>query len=98
MAMVLAIRGGWLPPNEVREQEGLPPDPHGGELMSSRDLIPLRISVDTPELLLGGTAPAPEKKEETTSSGPSDHLPQRGRLLGDQPGGGVNLGKENDEK
>ena len=50
----MAIRGGWRKPNEVRESEGLPPDPMGGELMSSRDLIPLRIAVETPELLLGG--------------------------------------------
>ena len=60
----MAIRGGWLRPNEVRAQECLPPDPHGGELMSSRDLIPLRISVDTPEMLLGGSAaPAPKEEE-----------------------------------
>ena len=51
----MAIRGGWRKPNEVRESEGLPPDPMGNELMSSRDLIPLRIAVETPELLLGGS-------------------------------------------
>lgn len=52
----MAIRGGWRKPNEVRESEGLPPDPLGDELMSSRDLIPLRIAVEHPELLLGGAA------------------------------------------
>ena len=55
----MAIRGGWRKPNEVRESEGLPPDPMGNELMSSRDLIPLRIAMEHPELLLGtGGAPA----------------------------------------
>ena len=49
----MAIRGGWLRPNEVRDTEGLPPDPYGNELMASRDLLPLRIAVDQPELLLG---------------------------------------------
>ena len=55
----MAIRGGWRKPNEVRESLGLPPDPMGNELMSSRDLIPLRIAMEHPELLLGtGGAPA----------------------------------------
>ncbi len=54
----IAIRGGWMKPNEVREKEGQPPDPNGNELMSSRDLIPIRIAVPTPELLLGGAAAA----------------------------------------
>jgi len=54
----IAIRGGWMKPNEVREKEGQPPDPNGNELMSSRDLIPIRIAVQTPELLLGGAAAA----------------------------------------
>ena len=49
-----AIRGGWMQPNEVREREGLPPDDNGGELMASRDLLPLRIAIKTPELLLSG--------------------------------------------
>ena len=71
----MAIRGGWRKPNEVRESEGLPPDPMGGELMSSRDLIPLRIAVEHPEILLGGASAAAETeqkdaqapgKEETT--------------------------------
>ena len=63
----MAIRGGWRKPNEVRETVGLPPDPMGGELMSSRDLIPLRIAVEKPELLLGGTAAGnSEGKEDKT--------------------------------
>ena len=50
----MAIRGGWRKPNEVRAELGLAPDPVGDLLMSSRDLIPLRIAVEQPELLLGG--------------------------------------------
>jgi hypothetical protein len=62
----MAIRGGWRKPNEVRAELSLPPDPYGDQLMSSRDLIPLSVSVEHPELLLGGKA-APgdsEGKEE----------------------------------
>ncbi|MBR4711512.1 MAG: phage portal protein [Clostridia bacterium] len=59
----MAVRGGWLKPNEVREREGQPPDPNGDELMSSRDLIPLRIAVNNPELLLGGGAAEPKEEE-----------------------------------
>ncbi len=51
----MAIRGGWLRVNEVREREGLPPDPNGNELMCARDIIPLRIIVEHPELLLTGS-------------------------------------------
>lgn len=36
-----AIRGGWMRPNEVRERDGLPPDPNGDTLLVSRDLQPL---------------------------------------------------------
>lgn len=50
----MAIRGGWMRMNEVREREGLPPDPNGDELMCARDIIPLRIMVEHPELLLTG--------------------------------------------
>lgn len=52
----MAIRGGWLTPNEVRRSEYLPADEFGDNLMASRDLLPLRIAVEHPELLLGGTA------------------------------------------
>lgn len=38
-----AVRGGWMKPNEARENEGYPPDPNGNELMGSRDLVPLRM-------------------------------------------------------
>lgn len=51
----MAIRGGWMRMNEVREREGLPPDPNGDELMCARDVIPLRIMVEHPELLLTGS-------------------------------------------
>ena len=54
----MSIRGGWMKPNEVREYEGQPPDPNGNELMCSRDLLPLRIIMEHPELLLGGAAAA----------------------------------------
>jgi HK97 family phage portal protein len=60
----MAIRGGWRKPNEVRAELGLPPDPVGDLLMSSRDLIPLRIAVEHPEQLLGG-ANSGGKEEET---------------------------------
>ncbi len=50
----MAIRGGWRKPNEVRAELNLPPDKYGDQLMSSRDLIPLSIAVEHPELLLGG--------------------------------------------
>lgn len=52
----MAIRGGWMKPNEVRQREGLPPDPCGDKLMGSRDILPLSIMVNTPEMLLGNTA------------------------------------------
>jgi len=52
----MAIRGGWMRINEVREREGLPPDPNGDELMCARDIIPLRIMVEHPELLLTGVS------------------------------------------
>lgn len=51
----MAIRGGWMRMNEVREREGLPPDPNGDELMCARDIIPMRIMVEHPELLLTGS-------------------------------------------
>lgn len=51
----MAIRGGWMRMNEVREREGLPPDPNGDELMCARGVIPLRIMVEHPELLLTGS-------------------------------------------
>lgn len=52
----MAIRSSWMRPNEVRQMEGLPPDPNGNELMGSRDLLPLHIMIKTPEMLLSGAA------------------------------------------
>ena len=63
----MAIRGGWRKPNEVRAELGLPPDPVGDLLMSSRDLIPLRIAVEHPELLLGGQAGGDSEGKEEQS-------------------------------
>ena len=60
----MAIRGGWRTPNEVRQELYLPPDPLGDQLMSSRDLIPLRIAVETPEMLLGSQAAAAKSGED----------------------------------
>lgn len=57
----MAIRGGWMRMNEVREREGLPPDPNGDELMCARDIIPLRIMVEYPELLLTGAIAASDE-------------------------------------
>lgn len=48
------IRAGSMRPNEARREDGLPPDPYGDELFMSRDLIPVRVAVEHPELLLGG--------------------------------------------
>lgn len=39
----MAIRGGWMSPNEVRNRDGLPDDPSGNELLVSRDLLPLHM-------------------------------------------------------
>lgn len=57
-----AIRGGWRRPNEVRAREGLPPDDNGGELMASRDLLPLRIAIQHPEMLLSAKTGAESKE------------------------------------
>lgn len=67
-----AIRGSWLTPNEARELEGRPPVENGDELMASRDLLPLRISMTHPELLLGG------KSDKGTANQPALHRDQEG--------------------
>ena len=54
----MAIRGGWLRPNEVRRRENLPDDPNGNTLLLSRDLLPASIIVEHPEMLLGTAAGA----------------------------------------
>lgn len=64
----MAIRGGWRTPNEVRESQGLPPRDIGNELMSSRDLIPLRIAMEHPEMLLG-TGGAQQPAEDAENEG-----------------------------
>ena len=61
-----SIRGGWMRPNEAREREGLPPDPNGNELMASRDLLPLRIAINNPEMLLSAKS-GTETKEGTAA-------------------------------
>jgi len=43
-----------MTPNEARAEDYMPPRDYGDELMSARDLIPLRVAVETPELLLSG--------------------------------------------
>lgn len=60
----IAIRGGWMKPNEARLAEGLPPDENGDVLMSSRDIIPLEIAVKNPELLLGNARQGEEQCRE----------------------------------
>ena len=41
----MAIRSGWLRPNEVRRQDHLPDDPAGDTLLISRDLVPLAEAI-----------------------------------------------------
>jgi HK97 family phage portal protein len=48
------VRGSYSEPNEVRAQEGLPPDDNGDHLLVSRDLLPLELIINHPELLLEG--------------------------------------------
>lgn len=48
------VRSGSMKPNEARKENGLPPDPYGDMLFISRDLIPVKVAVEHPELLLGG--------------------------------------------
>lgn len=49
-----AIRSAGMTPNEARREDGLPPKPYGDELMVARDLIPMRVVIEHPELLLAG--------------------------------------------
>lgn len=48
------VRSGGMTPNETRLENGLPPSPYGDHLFVSRDLIPVQVVVDHPELLLSG--------------------------------------------
>ena len=68
----MAIRGGWRKPNEVRAELGLPPDPMGDLLMSSRDLIPLAIAVEHPEMLLGSGGGAGDASGAESGSEPGN--------------------------
>ena len=65
----MAIRGGWRKPNEVRQSEYRPPDPYGDKLMGSRDILPLQIMVEKPELLLGGVATPGDPDGNTPTEG-----------------------------
>ena len=49
-----AIRAAAMTPNEAREEDGLPRLENGDELLVPRDLIPLRVLIEHPELLLTG--------------------------------------------
>ena len=50
------VRGATMTPNEARAENGLPPVPYGDELFVSRDVIPVRVLVEHPEMLLTGTS------------------------------------------
>ena len=39
----LAIRGGWMTPNEVRRKDGMAALPEGDKLLVARDLLPLEM-------------------------------------------------------
>ena len=64
----MAIRGGWLRPNEVRRRENLPDDPNGNTLLLSRDLLPASIITEHPEMLLNAASGA-KTSEETDGKG-----------------------------
>ena len=40
----MGVRSGWIKPNEVRVEDGRPPDPDGDTLMISRDMVPLALA------------------------------------------------------
>lgn len=40
----MGVRSGWIKPNEVRVEDGRPPDPDGDTLMISRDMVPLAVA------------------------------------------------------
>lgn len=48
------VRGATFTPNDARKENGLPALPYGDELLVSRDMLPLRVLVENPELLLAG--------------------------------------------
>lgn len=49
-----AIRAAAMTPNDARKENGLKPMQYGDELLVPRDLIPLRVVMEHPELLLTG--------------------------------------------
>lgn len=59
-----AIRSAWKTPNEIRAEYGKPPVKNGDELVISRDLIPLDITVGNTELLLGAKNNIQERSDE----------------------------------
>ena len=61
-----AIRSASITPNEIRAQNGQAPKPNGDSLLISRDLIPLEVLMEHPELLLSG------KLTETDEGGDED--------------------------
>ena len=58
-----AIRGGMKTPNEIRKRDHLPPKPNGDQLMIARDMIPLDVAVEHPELILGVGGAQPQGGE-----------------------------------
>jgi len=57
-----AIRSAAMTPNEARKENGLPPMDGGDDLLVPRDLIPLHVLIEHPELLLTGRlAPSPDE-------------------------------------
>lgn len=48
------VRTAGMTPNESRAEDGRPPVEYGDELLISRDVIPLRLVMEHPELLLAG--------------------------------------------
>lgn len=50
------IRSSSMTPNEARKEDGRPPADYGNELLVARDMIPLRILLEHPEMLLTGQA------------------------------------------
>lgn len=51
------VRASSLTPNEARKEDGRPPAEYGDELLVARDMIPLRILLEHPEMLLTGKGP-----------------------------------------
>ena len=52
----MGVRSGWIKPNEVRIEDGRPPDPDGDTLMISRDMVPLAIAKQAKAETIGGVS------------------------------------------